>query len=66
MRWQIKLAYKEVSESILIFIAWCLPRRVVAWAFIRVWAHATTGDYSSEDATALLAVDALRRWDKRK
>lgn len=43
--------------------AWVLPRWLVYWATIRVWAHATTGQYGTTEAPALTVAEALNRWD---
>lgn len=51
--WRQKVAMK---------IAWLLPHSVVYWCAIRVWAHATTGRYGSELATAVTFDRALDRW----
>jgi hypothetical protein len=45
-------------------LAWLLPRRVVRWAYIRVGAHATTGEYGSTVVPELGMMDALKRWDE--
>ena len=44
------------------FIAYRLPARVVYWAAIRMFAHATTGKYSEQIVPDLTAMDALQRW----
>lgn len=52
-----------MRELIARWIAWHLPRAVVAWATVRVAVHGTTGAYSSQIVPELTVVDALRRWD---
>ena len=44
-------------------IAWCLPRRLVMWCAVRLMAHATQGPWGNQEVPALLAMDALQRWD---
>lgn len=44
-------------------IVWRLPRWLCRWAYIRVAAHATTGDYSSTVVPELSMMDALQRWE---
>jgi len=51
-------------EKLTIAIAWALPRSLVKWCAVRVMAHATTGKWGHEPTPALLATDALKRWDE--
>lgn len=44
------------------WIANRLPRRVVYFAAVRVWANAATGRWSHKDATTVTASDAVKRW----
>lgn len=44
------------------WLAWRLPRPLVQWAYIRVVAHSTTGDYSNTAPGELDVMTALRRW----
>lgn len=44
-------------------IAWWLPRSVVMWAYIRVGAHATTGQHANTIVPELGMMEALERWD---
>lgn len=43
-------------------LAYALPRRLAYWCAIRVIAHATQGEYSSQVVPELNALDALQRW----
>ena len=52
-------------ENVIRWIAWKLPRRLVMWASVRLMAHATQGEWSSQEVPELLAMDALKRWDTR-
>lgn len=49
-------------EKLWIWLAWRLPRDLVKWASIRLIAHATTGEYSSQVVPDLAAMEALKRW----
>ncbi len=54
----------ERSNRLAYWIARHLPDRVVYWAVIRAWTHATTGPYGSTvvpDVTASLIVN---RWGR--
>lgn len=55
VRWRFQLAMQ---------LAYMLPRRVVGFAIIRAWAHATTGPWSHEEATGITTSDMLERWEK--
>lgn len=49
-------------EKIIMYVAWKLPKRLVMWCAIRVIAHATQGEYSTQIVPDLTAMDALKRW----
>jgi hypothetical protein len=49
-------------EKIWMWIAWRLPHTLVMWCAIRVGAHATQGEYSSQVVPDLTFMDALQRW----
>lgn len=61
----MKYKYKKMKESILIWIAWKLPRDLVYWCSIRLMTSATIGGYEKQVVPELLAMDALKRWDKK-
>lgn len=44
-------------------VAWLLPRQVAMWAYIRVAAHATTGEYANTVVPDITMMEALDRWD---
>lgn len=49
-------------EKVMVGIAWSMPRWLVFWCAIRLGAHATTGEHSSQDTNELSFSDALKRW----
>jgi len=54
---------KIYRNRLCAFIAYrLLPARVVYWAAIRMFAHATTGKYSEQIVPDLTAMQALDRW----
>lgn len=53
---------ERLLEKTMAWFVWHLPRSIVYWSAIRVGAHATTGDYSSQVVPDLLFMDALKRW----
>ena len=52
----------RMSERVLVWLAWRLPRRLAYWAAIRVGVHATRGRWSHQVVPELYLVDALKRW----
>ena len=49
-------------DRILRRLVWLLPRRVIMWAGIRLWAEATQGP-RSVDARTVTCSDVIRRWE---
>ena len=58
----MKYRIERLVEKFLMFIAWHLPRTIVKWCFVRVVAHATTGEYGNTELPAITATEALKRW----
>lgn len=59
-----RLAWQHLTrERIPDAIARRLPRRVVYYAAIRLWAHGTTGRYGRTIAPELTVADAIERWE---
>ena len=50
------------GEALARKAAWLLPRKIVYWCAIRVWAHATTGPYGNTEAPAVTCSTAIERW----
>lgn len=50
-------------ERLKMALAWRLPRWLVYWAVIRVWAHGTTGQYGDTEPDRLGWNEALKRWE---
>jgi hypothetical protein len=48
------------------WVAWHLPRWLAYWCFVRVAAHATTGEWSGPVPGSLDIMEAMRRWDGRR
>ena len=59
----LKYEMRRLIEKFWMFIAWHLPKVLVMWCSVRLMAHATTGQYGAEETPALLAMDALKRWE---
>lgn len=50
-------------EKFLIWLSWKMPKELIKWCAIRLMVNATQGQYSNQEVPALLAVDALKRWN---
>lgn len=57
-----KYEMRKKYDALLRAIVWRLPERLVMWAYIRVGAHATTGQYGNTVVPELTMMDALDRW----
>ena len=44
------------------WVAWHLPKGLITWCYVRVGAHATTGEYGDTVVPELGMMDALKRW----
>jgi hypothetical protein len=53
-----------MAEKFWMWLAWRLPRPLAYWCAIRVNVHATQGPFSNQEVPALLAMDALKRWEE--
>lgn len=63
--WRLDLRYKllKLRERVVMAIVWSLPKEWVKWAFYRVLAHATSGQWGMTNPGALDWKTALDRWD---
>ncbi len=52
-----------MTEKILIWIAWRLPKTLVRWCGFRIGAHATQGKYGTTIVPELGFMDAMKRWE---
>ena len=52
-----------MTQSFAVWLAHRLPRKVVHWAFIRVLAEASIGEYSGREVTDIKWTEALDAWD---
>jgi hypothetical protein len=62
--WRLQDWFRLTPDKLVMHLAWKLPRRLVYWCGIRLMASATTGKYDTQVVPDLLAMDALKRWDK--
>lgn len=61
----IRYDMHKVPEKLWVWIAWHLPRQLVLWCAVRLMAHATTGQYGSQEIGTVSILDALNRWDAK-
>lgn len=62
LRWQVARKF----EALQVWLVWRLPRRLVYWAVIRVWAHATTATpaWQHDTPDSIGWNEALKRWEQ--
>jgi hypothetical protein len=60
--WRYEMA--KWRETLVCWIVWHLPRSLVYWATIRLFAHATTGRWGSETPDSVTIWTALKRWER--
>lgn len=53
------------NERIWRWLAYRLPRDVVYFATIRLWAEATTGKLKDVESPSVTVADALKAWESR-
>lgn len=59
--WRIRLSNQY--DKLCMAVAWRLPKRLITWCAVRLMAHATQGEWSSQIVPDLKAMDALKRWE---
>lgn len=61
--WYFKeLTYPKYRDKLIRAIVWRLPREVILWATVRLFAHGTTGKYGNTHPDSLTLFEALDRW----
>lgn len=53
----------KMRERLAMWMAWWLPRHVIHWALIRIWAHATQTVYQDKEPGELTWSMALKAWE---
>lgn len=46
------------------WIAWKLPKNLIYWCAMRLFAHATSGEYGNTVVPELTAMQGLERWEQ--
>jgi hypothetical protein len=57
---------RKRREKIVRWVAWHLPHELVMWCYYRVAAHATGMEYPTSNASEVLMMEAIGRWDTAK
>lgn len=65
MKFSIPQSFNSLLERLIMRVAWRLPRRIVYWCAIRVWAEATTGKWSNQLVSTVTIDQCLDRWENR-
>ena len=64
-RLRIAILKNNLIDSLSRWLARQLPRQVILFATIQLWAAATTGPYASED-NEITMPQAIARWQRRE
>lgn len=52
----------NILDKLAMEIAWLIPKRLVYWCTIRLFAYASTNKWSNEQITSIPIDVALKRW----
>jgi hypothetical protein len=55
--------WRRNRERLAMWVAWRMPRWLAMWCYIRVCAHATTGEWGGTIPNHLDVMTCLKRWD---
>ena len=64
MYWRVKLWIRINREKLYMWFIWRLPRSLMYWAVIRVWAHGTSHPWGTTAPNDLTWSEALNRWER--
>ena len=54
-----------MKEKVYLWIAWHMPRELVKWAFVRVFAVVSTEELSKREVATITCQEALGLWIKK-
>lgn len=68
MRWdviwyRVRVWWHNIPERLAWAVAFHMPEKVVYYCGIRLWAHATRGQYGTEDPVSIRMSLVLHRWE---
>jgi hypothetical protein len=58
----MKYRISRLQNDFWEWLSYLLPRKLVYYATIRLWAYATTGKYSTVEAPSATVIDCIKRW----
>jgi len=61
-KYDIHYEIHKLKEKLIMKIVWALPKYLVYWCVIRVWAYASTGKYHNLGPTEVQVDQALKAW----
>lgn len=64
MALEFRLWRRWLREKIMFMIAWWLPKCLVYFVGIRLWAHATASPHGNVDATQITMDEVIKAWDE--
>ncbi len=53
---------RQAIEKFWFSLAWKLPKKLVYYCGVRMGAHATTGQYGSDNVDEVTMIETLKRW----
>jgi len=59
---EVRMKLHQWCEKAFMWFIWKLPRGIIYFAVIRMWAHGTTGQYGNTHPEELTWNEALKRW----
>lgn len=59
-----RMGLYKIPEKVGVFVAWHLPRFIVYWCAIRLFAHGTAGRWGNTDPGKMDCMEALKRWEQ--
>ncbi len=54
-----------MNDKFWLWLARCMPRKLIYWCAIVLLAEATTGENSNVEVPSLTILDALKSWEKK-
>lgn len=62
--WLFRVWVRSIPEKLAWFVAWRLPRSVAYLCAIRLWAHASQGEWGNESPCGMPMDKVLDRWGR--
>ena len=65
MLYDFRYEWNKRKEKFKLWFVWNLPKWVVYWCVIRVWAYVTCDEYSDRSPDEVSLSEALKSWEKQ-